>query len=101
MIIDWIAKSTFSDSNFHFLFIITISITTDMVLLSFLTITEGEQYLITNHTGTSKVVEGPCRITLFRSQKQKLTRYVANDDEYLEVKQTDGKKSVLPGPCSM
>ena len=72
-----------------------------MVLLSFLTITEGEQCLITNHTGTSKVVEGPCRITLFRSQKQKLIRYVANDDEYLEVKQTDGKKSVLPGPCSM
>ena len=72
-----------------------------MVFFGFLTITEGEQYLITKHTGKSKVVEGPCRITLFRSKKQRLTRYVANDDQYLETKQTDGKKSVIPGPCSM
>ena len=72
-----------------------------MVLLGFQTIAEGEQYLITNHTGKSKVVEGPCRVTLFRSKKQRLTRYTANDDQYLQIRQTDGKKIVLPGPCSL
>ena len=72
-----------------------------MVLLGFQTITEGEQYLITSHTGKSKVVEGPCRVTLFRSKKQRLTRYTANDDQYLQIRQTDGKKIVLPGPCSL
>ena len=72
-----------------------------MVLFGFQTISEGEQYLITKHTGKSKVVEGPCRITLFRSKKQQLNRYTANDDQFLEIRQTDGKKVVLPGPCSM
>ena len=72
-----------------------------MVLLGFQTISEGEQYLITKHTGQSKVIEGPCRITLFRSKKEKLIRYTANDDQYLIIKHTDGKKMVLPGPCSM
>ena len=72
-----------------------------MVFFGFLTIDEGEQYLITKHTGKSKIVEGPCRITLFRSRKQLLHRYVANDDQYLQIKQRDGKKSVMRGPCSL
>ena len=70
-----------------------------MVFFGFLTIGEGEQYLITKHTGHSKVVEGPCRITLFRSTKRGLQRCTANDDQYLQIRQTDGKKIVLPGPC--
>ena len=72
-----------------------------MVFIGFQTIAEGEQYLITKHTGHSKIVQGPCRITLFRSKKQQLHRYIANDDQYLQIRQTDGKKIVLPGPCSV
>ena len=72
-----------------------------MVFFGFQTISEGEQYLITKHTGQARVVEGPCRITLFRSKKEELKRYAANDDQYLEVHQTDGKKIILPGPCSL
>ena len=72
-----------------------------MTLLGFKTVDEGERAVVTDHNGRVRVVDGPERLTLFRSSLRKLTRFIAGQGEYLKVKKKNGEVLHLPGPCSM
>lgn len=72
-----------------------------MVFLGFKTIRVGDRYLIQNHLGDVRIVDGPARLTLFRSTAEQLRLHFAADDQYLDIQQKDGKRIVQAGPCSM
>ena len=72
-----------------------------MVLFGFQTIDDGQRAIVWNHRGEGKVVDGPLRLTLWRSKVERLERYVAGQGEYIQYQNNDGNKVVLPGPCSL
>merc|ERR1712110_741913 len=69
-----------------------------MVLFGFKTINSGEQALVRNHLGVAKLVEGPARVTLWRSTVEKLVANFAAEGEYLEINYKHGPRQCLAGP---
>jgi len=69
-----------------------------MVLFGYKTIDAGEEALVRNHLGTAKLVQGPARITLWRSSVEKLMSYFAAEGQYLEVNYKLGPRQCIPGP---
>ena len=81
------------------------------------TIKEGEQALVFNRGGQGRLVVGPRRVRMSqiinamchtismvilqvfigRGEIEQLTRYVANQNQYMEVKYRDGRKENEPG----
>eukprot|EP00092_Neocalanus_flemingeri_P034751 GFUD01037819.1.p1 GENE.GFUD01037819.1~~GFUD01037819.1.p1 ORF type:complete len:472 (+),score=167.86 GFUD01037819.1:62-1477(+) len=72
-----------------------------MTLFGFKTIHAGEQALIRNHLGEAKVVNGPARVTLWRSKVEKLRLYYAGEGQFLEVNQRNGPRLCLTGPTQL
>ena len=69
-----------------------------MVLFGFKTINSGEQALVRNHLGNAKLVEGPARLTLWRSSVEKLPSYFAAEGQYLEINYKHGPRQCIAGP---
>ena len=72
-----------------------------MVLFGFKTINDGQRAIVWNYQGVSKVVDGPARLTLWRSRVTRLEKFVAGQGEYIQYQTKDGERIVLPGPCHM
>ena len=72
-----------------------------MVLFGFKVVMEGERVLIRNYKGETKIIDGPARVSLYRSNATLLTRHVAGPGEYLEVQLKSGEKYIDPGPCTI
>lgn len=65
------------------------------------TIKEGDQALVFNSGGQGTLVIGPRRVYIFRGDIEYLRRYVADQNQYLQVKYRDGRKENEPGPIEM
>ena len=72
-----------------------------MVLFGFKTLRAGDRALLRNHRGEAVARDGPARLTLWRTEMEILRQFRAGQGEYLEVQGVVGKRTVLPGPCSM
>ncbi|KAL3886101.1 hypothetical protein ACJMK2_026122 [Sinanodonta woodiana] len=69
--------------------------------MKYKTIQEGEQAVVYNLHGEGRLVEGPCRIFLFRERLHMLKLHTANQYEYLKLKDKDGYVTHKRGPCSL
>lgn len=65
------------------------------------TLDVGEQALVYNHEGSARIEDGPKRLFLWREKFQKLTRYAADQKQYLVVCYKDGRMEHKKGPCVM
>jgi len=54
--------------------------------------------LVRNHLGDAKLVEGPARVTLWRSSVEKLASYFAAEGQYLEINYKHGPRQCIAGP---
>merc|ERR1719478_2076907 len=72
-----------------------------MVLYGFKTIKAGEQAIIWNHRGEAAKVNGPKRLTLYRSRVEFLRCYHATQDQYLDIRMISGERVIIPGPTAM
>lgn len=80
---------------------LTLSIKIQMGLIKFRTVESGERAVVRSHTGHIRVVDGPTRLTLWRSKFQLLEWHIANPDQYLHVATINGENFIKPGPCGM
>jgi len=69
-----------------------------MPLVKLKTIEEGSAALVRNHLGEARLVNGPARLTLWRSKVEMLQVHYAGEGQYLEVNQRAGPRLCLPGP---
>lgn len=69
--------------------------------VGWVTLDVGEQALVYDHHGSARIEDGPKRLFLFRERLNMLTRYSANQNEYLVVKHRDGRLEHMQGPCVM
>ncbi|KAL5004389.1 hypothetical protein ScPMuIL_017845 [Solemya velum] len=67
--------------------------------VGWLTLDVGEQALIYNHHGSARIEDGPKRLFLWREKVIHLTKYSANQNEYLAVSHRDGRIEHWKGPC--
>ena len=67
--------------------------------MRFRTIYEGERAIIVNRNGEQKVFSGPKRVFLFMEKFEKLTEYVADSSQYLEIKYINGRLEHKQGPA--
>ncbi|OWF56825.1 uncharacterized protein LOC110451781 [Mizuhopecten yessoensis] len=65
------------------------------------TLDVGEQALVYNHAGSARIEDGPKRLFLWREKFEKLTRYAADQKQYLVVTYKDGRVEHKKGPCVM
>lgn len=70
--------------------------------MGFKRVKEGDQALIFNDRGNSRLIEGPRMVWLsYDEEIEFLPRRVASQDQYLIVKHRDGRKEHIPGPAEM
>lgn len=69
--------------------------------IGWVTLDVGEQALVYDHHGSARIEDGPKRLFLFRERLNMLSRYSANQSEYLIVKHSNGRIEHCPGPCVM
>ncbi|XP_052784660.1 uncharacterized protein LOC128220342 [Mya arenaria] len=69
--------------------------------VGWVTLNIGEQALVYNHEGQARIEDGPQRMFLLRERIFMLTRYSANQNEYLVIKHRDGRMEHVQGPCAM
>jgi len=72
-----------------------------MPLFKLKTIEEGSAALVRNHLGEARLVNGPARLTLWRSKVEMLQLHYAGEGQYLEVNQRTGPRLCLPGPIQL
>lgn len=72
-----------------------------MPLFGLKTVHQGEQVLVRNHRGEARVVEGPSRLTLWRSRVERMESRFASEGEYLQVNQRAGPRLCIPGPAQL
>ena len=72
-----------------------------MGLIKFRTVESGERVVVRSHTGHIKIIDGPTRLTLWRSKFQLLEWHIANPNQYLHVSTIKGENFIKPGPCGM
>ena len=56
----------------------------------------GERAVVRSHTGHVRVVDGPARLTLWRSKFRLLERHIANPKQYLHVVTVGGETFIRP-----
>ena len=66
-----------------------------MPLFKLKTIEEGRAALVRNHLGEAHLVNGPARLTLWRSKVEMLELHYAGEGQYLEVNQRAGPRLCL------
>ncbi|XP_067946917.1 uncharacterized protein [Watersipora subatra] len=69
--------------------------------MKFKTVREGEQAVLYNYLGQGTLLKGPQRVFIFRDHLVMLERKTASQYEYLELKDTVGNVTHVPGPCEM
>ena len=72
-----------------------------MPLFKLKTIEEGSAALVRNHLGEARLVNGPARLTLWRSKVEMLELHYAGEGQYLEVNQRAGPRLCLAGPIQL
>ena len=72
-----------------------------MPLFKLKTIEEGSAALVRNHLGEARLVNGPARLTLWRSKVEMLQLHYAGEGQYLEVNQRTGPRLCFPGPIQL
>lgn len=84
------SKKTFRDGSYY-----------RHVWLGKRTVKEGECAAVWTPSGKRKVIEGPRRVRLFFSHVRFLDRFVADQNEYLELQFRDGRKENQRGPVAV
>jgi regulator of protease activity HflC (stomatin/prohibitin superfamily) len=80
-------KRTFRDGNYH-----------KKVTIGKRRVKDGECAAIWDRNGGYRTVIGPKRETIYMSDVRFLTRYIAAQNEYLEIKYRNGRKEHVRGP---
>ena len=62
---------------------------------------EGECCAVWNSGGQYRLVPGPARITVWRSDVRFLERFMADEQQYLVIRFRDGRKEHLQGPSAV
>eukprot|EP00095_Tigriopus_kingsejongensis_P001173 maker-scaffold415_size178368-snap-gene-0.32 protein:Tk01173 transcript:maker-scaffold415_size178368-snap-gene-0.32-mRNA-1 annotation:"hypothetical protein CAOG_00454" len=72
-----------------------------MPFFGFKTVPEGQRVCLWSHSGHAKIVDGPQRLTLFRSSVESLRHHIAGQGQYLRVTQKNGEIFHISGPSAM
>ncbi|XP_067674231.1 uncharacterized protein [Haliotis asinina] len=70
-------------------------------MIGWVTLDVGEKAIIYSLNGEARIEEGPKRMFLWREKFRELTKYSANQNEYLVVRYLDGCTEHIPGPHVM
>uniref|UniRef100_A0A7S3GGK3 Band 7 domain-containing protein n=2 Tax=Palpitomonas bilix TaxID=652834 RepID=A0A7S3GGK3_9EUKA len=66
-----------------------------------ITVHDGERVLVIERDGRSRVVDGPCRVSTWKTRVEQLHRHVATQDQYLVITYVEGQKEHRKGPCAV